>query len=67
MISAETRLKDASALDAAEPYTNFSSFFLPRMGSGSQCVDVINQMYVALEGLNRFCMRVNIMLAMNVL
>ncbi|KAG2135071.1 hypothetical protein BD769DRAFT_1385671 [Suillus cothurnatus] len=29
MISAETWLKDASALDAAEPYTNFSSFFLP--------------------------------------
>jgi hypothetical protein len=30
MISAETWLKDASALDAAEPYTNFSSFFLPQ-------------------------------------
>jgi hypothetical protein len=57
MISAKTQLKDASALIAAEPYTNFSSFFLPRMGSGSQCVDVINQMYVALERLSRFCTR----------
>ncbi|KAG2135219.1 uncharacterized protein EDB93DRAFT_1242599 [Suillus bovinus] len=36
MISAETRLKDAGALDEAETSTNFRSFFLPRTGSGNQ-------------------------------
>ncbi|KAG1719894.1 uncharacterized protein EDB91DRAFT_1240492 [Suillus paluster] len=36
MISAETRLKDAGALDASETSSNFRSFFLPRTGSGNQ-------------------------------
>ncbi|KAG1827596.1 uncharacterized protein BJ212DRAFT_1313344 [Suillus subaureus] len=36
MVSAETRLKDAGALDEAETSTNFRSFFLPRTGSGNQ-------------------------------
>ncbi|KAG2133764.1 hypothetical protein DEU56DRAFT_416275 [Suillus clintonianus] len=36
MISAETRLKDAGALDAAETSANFRSFFLPRTGSGNE-------------------------------
>ncbi|OJA13886.1 hypothetical protein AZE42_05399 [Rhizopogon vesiculosus] len=36
MLSAETRIKDVGALDAAETSTNFRSFFLPRTGSGNQ-------------------------------
>lgn len=36
MVSAETRLKDAGALDEAETSTSFRSFFLPRTGSGNQ-------------------------------
>jgi glutaminyl-peptide cyclotransferase len=36
MLSAETRIRDAGALDAAETSPNFRSFFLPRTGSGNQ-------------------------------
>lgn len=36
LISAETRLRDAGALDEVETSTNFRSFFLPRTGSGNQ-------------------------------